>query len=231
MVLSAEEKRQLEAFRFSMKQTGSPLSIRADRLLHKTVLRGYLETLQLKLGAPNMTVTASLLMKRYSFAAVIALYAMSAWNKRIALPLHSVHLETDDKMEQWLPAFRIDPLVCQGADADREAWRKETVEALYKEHLSPLIARLQATASISPLVLWENVAIYIFWLYDTLRTDQALAPVRGRLDADLRHVIEAMNLGRFWIKRKNEGRRMTCCLYYKTAACKHCQTCPLRPST
>jgi ferric iron reductase protein FhuF len=246
MILSADEIRELEKFRLSTKRAHSPLSIRVDQLLHEETLTTYLEMLQRKLGAPNMIVTASILMKRYSFLAVMALYAMSVWNKRLSIAVHQVWLETEDSAETWLPAFRLEQFECEEVNAARDQWRKETIQILFARHMNVLIERLCQTTKISPLILWENVAIYIFWLYETLLEDKTFAHINEQLRDDFHFVIQEAKgelfgrysqnpLARFWkektyssLAKKEIRRRTTCCLYYKIATDRsHCQTCPL----
>jgi ferric iron reductase protein FhuF len=247
MLLSADEIRELEKFRLSTKRTHSPLSIRADQLLREETLTTYLEMLQRKIGAPNITAAASILMKRYSFLAVMALYAMSVWNKRLSIAMDHVWLETEDNAETWLPMFRLERLEYEGVNAARDKWRKETMQTLFARHMNGLIERLCQTTKISPLILWENVAIYIFWLYETLLEDETFAYINERLRDDFHFVIQEAKgevfgryrqnpLARFWKEKTYSSlaktkirRRTTCCLYYQIATDRaHCQTCPLR---
>jgi ferric iron reductase protein FhuF len=230
MELSDYERSQLEPFRFSMKQTDSPLSICVAQLFDEKDLRYYFEKLRKKIGAPNMAVAASIFIKRYSFVAVIALYAMSVWNKRLFLPFERIYLETDDTAEIWLPTFRIEPLQYTQSAQKRIQWSKETMEELFANHLSPLIGQIHPIAKIPSLILWENIAIYLFWLYETvLMKDEAFSDIAVQLNEDLQTVIQTMNLARFWEKRKKVGRRVTCCLSYQTTmAHSYCKICPLK---
>ena len=105
MNLSEDEIKQLERFRFSNKRMMSPLSIRLDRLHDERELAIYLQRVQQKIGARNQVVSASILMKRYSFFIAIVLYAMSVWNKRLPLSFRQIWMETDNELTPWIPTF------------------------------------------------------------------------------------------------------------------------------
>ncbi|QPA32844.1 siderophore-iron reductase FhuF [Thermaerobacillus caldiproteolyticus] len=239
MLLSPDEIKALEKFRLSTTRTASLLSIRVDRLFHERTLLSYLEAVQQKIRAANKTVAASIFMKRYSFIAVMSLYAMSVWNKRLSLSFDRIWIETDDEEKAWLPTFRFEKLEYEVTDGNRNAWRQETIRLLFAEHIFPVIEQLQKMTKISPLTLWENTAIYIFWLYETLLKDEALEDINARLRDDFQFVVQQADgtlfgsypknpLGRFWKETNGIRQRTTCCLHYQTAARSHCRTCPVR---
>jgi ferric iron reductase protein FhuF len=247
MMLLESEIAQLKQFRFSTEATDSRLSIRLDELLHKDCLITYLEALMEKIHAPNKAVAASMLMKRYSFLVVMTLYAMSIWDKRLHIQQENVWLETDDESEKWLPTFRFDKLECSPVDSDRQIWRSETIRILFANHINPLIEMLSKTTKLSKLTLWENVAIYVFWLYETLLEDEKFVQIREKLLEDFHFVIRGAEgdlfgcyhrnpLSRFWKEKtfspeqqKEIRVRTTCCLYYQTTKDgARCRTCPCR---
>jgi ferric iron reductase protein FhuF len=246
MIISEHEMKELQQFRLSTQRSDSQLSIRADRLLNKDVLVAYLEALQQKIAAPKVTTAASMFMKRYSFLVVMALYAMSIWDKRLNIHQENVWIETDDESEKWLPTFRLDKWECSPADSVRPMWRSETIRILFADHIYLLIEILSKTTKLSKLILWENVAIYVFWLYETLLEDEKFAGMREKLLEDFHFVVQEANgelfsryrknpLSRFWkektyspIHQKQIRVRTTCCLYHQTTKDgSRCQTCPL----
>jgi ferric iron reductase protein FhuF len=247
MIISEHEMKELQKFRLSTHRSDSQLSVRADQLLNKDILAAYLEAVQQKIAAPKAMTAASMLMKRYSFLVVMTLYAMSIWDKRLHIQLENVWLETDDESENWLPTFRFDKLECNPVDSDRLIWRSETIQILFANHIDPLIEMLSKTTKLAKLTLWENVAIYVFWLYETLLEDEKFAEMREKLLEDFHFVVQGAKgelfgryhknpLSRFWkektyssIHQKEIRVRTTCCLYYQTTKDgSRCQTCPLQ---
>jgi ferric iron reductase protein FhuF len=237
MTLSADEMKVLEKYRLSTVPTNSPLSIRVDYLLEEGVLMDYLEEVRKKLGAANSVVAASMLIKRYSFLIAMSLYTMSVWNKRLVLSPERIWMETDDSADMWLPTFRFEELNVEQCTGCRDQWREETVRRLFAEHLFPLMRKLQKITKISLHILWENIAIYIYWIYETLINDETLAHVHERLCDDFYYLVNDADgalfgtprqnpLKRFWKGDANSRQRSTCCLYYQTDGGSHCQTCP-----
>ncbi|WP_420768961.1 IucA/IucC family C-terminal-domain containing protein [Parageobacillus thermoglucosidasius] len=237
MILTAEEIKVLEAYRLSTVPTNSPLSIRVDHLLEEGALIHYLEKVRKKLGAANNVVAASMLIKRYSFLIVMSLYAMSVWNKRLVLSPERIWLETDDHDDKWLPTFRFEELHAEICTGSREQWREETVRQLFAEHLFPLIEKLRKTVKISGHILWENISIYIYWVYEKLRNDEILAHVHEQLCDDFHYLVHGADgslfgtlqqnpLKRFWKGNDGPRQRSTCCLHYQTGKGSHCRTCP-----
>ncbi len=238
MNLSEDEIKQLERFRFSNKRTMSPLSIRLDRLHDERELAIYLQRVQQKIGARNQVVSASILMKRYSFFIAIVLYAMSVWNKRLPLSFRQIWMETDNELTPWIPTFCFESLTYTTFSENRDKWRTQIIEQLFAEHLALFIGQLRKITNISPLILWENVSIYVIWLYETLLEENQVCDVRRQIYDDFLFIVQKADgklfgpysenpLYRFW-KGESRTRRTTCCLFYQTAKQAQCKTCPIR---
>jgi ferric iron reductase protein FhuF len=162
---------------------------------------------------------------------------MSVWNKRLVLSPERIWLETDDRVAMWMPMFRFEKLEAEECASCRSQWREETVRRLFAKHVFPLIAKLQKTTKISSYILWENIAIYIYWIYETLLNDETLAHIHPQLRDDFRFLVHEADgelfgtlrqnpLKRFWKGNAGVKQRTTCCLYYQTEGGTHCQTCP-----
>jgi ferric iron reductase protein FhuF len=247
MLFSENEIAQLKKFRLSTEATDSPLSIRLDQLLREDCLTAYLEMLKERIHAPNKAVAASMFMKRYVFLLVMSLYAMSVWNKRIHFDFKNIWMESEDENEVWMPTFRFETLKYTKADNDRQSWRNQVIVDLFANHTYSLVEMLADVSKLSKLILWENIAIYIFWLYESLMEDEKFAGIRGQLVADFHFVVQEAEgnlfgayyknpLSRFWKEKtfsaelqKEIRMRTTCCLYYQTTKDgARCQTCPCR---
>ena len=159
---------KLRTLRLTTEKLDSSLSIETSKLLDESYLKNYLVSLQHHIGAANIKVAASIFIKRYAFMSVIYLYTMTTCNKRLNISFENVSLETKDSDELWLPFFYFHHLDVQNLEGNREDWRESSIESLFKEHLSPILNILSNVAKVSKLVLWENIAVYIFWLYETV---------------------------------------------------------------
>lgn len=238
MRLSEEEVKALETYRFSSEAADVSSSMLLARLLNDDgQLAKYVAHVRAEMGAANDAVAASMLVKRLSFLAPMALYAMSVWNKRLVLDPERIWLDTDGEGEMWMPRFRFEPPEAEACGIERSGWREQAVRDVFAGLFAPLIVRLRRLTRVSPLILWENVAIYVYWVYERWLEDESLAPVADRLrddfyflvyDADGRLFGQKDNpLRRFW-KGASGMQRTTCCLYVHTKGGTCCQTCPTR---
>lgn len=243
--LSDLQINKLSKLRFSTVKTDSPLSVQIKDLLLESSLREYLKILGNRLQAPNDKVTASLFVKRYAFLSVIYLYAMSAWNEKLSITYENVSIETDDNETLWLPSFCFANLKTETFEEDRDKWRKNCIEALFKEHFLPLIDCLVRTTKVSKLILWENIAVYIYWLYETVLVEEGTQEaIKNRAKEDFQFIVFQASgdmfgndlenpLTRYYNERihieefrKEVRPRNTCCLSYLTINKQRCQTCP-----
>lgn len=219
-----------EKFRFTKEGTGPTLSS-----LLNGEMDSYLQTIQPYVNAPNKKVAASLLVKRLSFLAVNVLYVMSVTNKKIEINPDHIQIVSHFDGDTWLPKFRFEPLRITSIE-DREWERKKVLEQLFKEIFTPIINMLSKKAKVPRTTLWENVMIYIYWLYESVLQEphddfRALLEADGEL-FDMNHnVATTFYSAKRYVKPIDATVRVrkTCCFYYETNEKKaHCKTCPLR---
>lgn len=245
--LIEQEKHQLREFRFTAAKSPSELSIELEQLMDTEILSDYLMKLSKLIGAPNPQTTASIFMKRYAFIAVIFLYSMTVYNKRLDISFSNVSLETIRDQEQWLPQFYFKQTTAIALTGDRNEWRKESIKQLFAEHLCSIMNLLIKETKISKHILWENISIYIYWLYEKILMPYDNMEIRRRAQEDFHNLIHEapgnifdssnrnlLNKYKndlvFIREHKGEVRiRTTCCLSYrlKTGG-KYCKTCPQR---
>ncbi|QSD34261.1 (2Fe-2S)-binding protein [Pectobacterium brasiliense] len=231
------------------------------RVLDPDYCRWLLETLTPPLLSPSIKITASLLAKRIGFLTTAAsLYAMSVYNKGLNMTLDNSVLEFGHA-RLWTSTMPLyDLTVSQPELGQRDAWRDSLFDTLFAQHLSPILHTL-STVSGAPLrILWENVAVRVFSLYEqriewddpaaecspgmTLAQqvqqdfDALLAAPGERFGCDdnpLKPFFRAKTrvpvAGRSVSFRDVRFRR-TCCFYYKASQPQeYCQNCPLlRPT-
>ncbi|MEI4770659.1 IucA/IucC family C-terminal-domain containing protein [Psychrobacillus sp. FJAT-51614] len=231
---------KLRKLRLTTEKLNSSLSIETSKLMDEYYLKEYLVKLQQHIGAANMKVAASIFIKRYAFLSVIYLYTMTSNNKRLNISFKNVSLETKDSDELWLPCFYFHHLNVQALEGNRQDWRASSIEILFKEHISPILNNLSYVTKLSKLVLWENIAVYIFWLYETVLLEEGISQnVVKRAEEDFQSILSPTSNKLFGDYSENplaryykgelgttSRKRITCCYSHLTNSDKYCTTCP-----
>lgn len=114
-----------------------------------------------------------MLVKRSGMPAALHFYLFTVWGKRLPTAPASVSWEIEADDRGWMPSFYFH----KGAElieADRTEELKRLTEDIFRCHLGGLIAACRRVFSISKHILWENIAVYLYWMYDTLLEDPKL---------------------------------------------------------
>ncbi|WP_243387784.1 siderophore-iron reductase FhuF [Bacillus kexueae] len=245
--LTIEQWQLLQSFGLTFETVESELSIESIDLLDEQRLNAYLERIKSPLSANKISVCGSLLIKRYGVLAAIGLYSMSMWNKVLNVELTNVSIQSHHQNGVWSPKLHLKTLTVEELEGNREEKRTEWIIRLFKKHIDPLISAVSKIAKVSPRILWENVAVYILWMYESIPIEQLSCNLKKRVTDDFLFVVEQARGDMFGQydhnpltpfaqpKRFNEqvGKeirmRKTCCLYYKTNDEQiRCQTCPVQ---
>ncbi|MGG4488521.1 IucA/IucC family C-terminal-domain containing protein [Metabacillus idriensis] len=237
-----EELDYLSRFRLSLERNESVLTADAADLLNSDLLSRYLMKIQPRIHSDRLNVTGSMLVKRYAFLAAMALFSMTVFGKKLNTDPANLSLVTDDEDPLWLPSFYFHSLECIPASKNRGAWRDELLSDLFRDHISKLISIVAKEARISKLILWENVVLYVVWMYDTLLANKPEYVTIEQIQADYLYVVKEADGELFGEGMKNpflpfyreSGQaaeapklRQTCCLYYLTSEKRdRCSTCP-----
>lgn len=237
--LTGHEITKLHKYRFRVDLKNS---FNIADLLDEKYLMKFIENLIHIINAPSEKVAASIFIKRYAFLAVMSLYAMTVWNKRIDFSLNNVKMEIPEQGKNWLPSFSLKVVTIEDWDGtNRMEWRKRIFQDLFAENIFLLIEKFEKNFNISRLVLWENIAVYLFWLYETELKDM----VNKNVSEDFRFLIyeaEGQLFGRYkgnplqkyfcektYASDRDEEIRIrkTCCFNYQLqVSSKRCKTCP-----
>lgn len=239
------EIKELSRFRFSLSQTNSKISIQIGQFLLDDNVKDYLADIKTRVDAANDRVAASIFSKRYAFLAVITLYAMSVFNKGIMISdLNKIWLETDDEAKNWLPTIRITELDIVPFMKERTNWRNLILENLFKNNFQLMWDHLHKHTKISKSILWENTAVYIFWLYEQLIENLSHLEIVETIKQDFMYVIKESPGSLFGSYhhnpltcyyspktyvpelKRNIRYRKTCCLSYLSMKGTRCITCP-----
>ncbi|HET7627448.1 MAG TPA: IucA/IucC family C-terminal-domain containing protein [Bacillales bacterium] len=235
--LEHEEKEKLICdFRFAPEHAKTMFA--GSDLLSTAKLEKVLTEIGHLLHSPSMLVTASQFSKRYSFAAAApVLYAMTIFDQGLDVRADNCRLASSVNTEKWLPRLQLDeetslPLAGQ----ERSLWRKRVLQGVFKENLTKVNAVLAELTAIPEAILWENTAVYVFWLYEQ-RMKQADTPQRAEIKADFRYLVQeddgeafglsANPLKGLYDRETVDGLRVrqTCCLYYQLPGAGFCSTC------
>ncbi|WP_156292111.1 IucA/IucC family C-terminal-domain containing protein [Oceanobacillus salinisoli] len=244
--LTDKEKQALIThFRLADQPGSREETISMDMLLEQTFLEKYLNQLQHKFGTDSQFVAGSQLMKRIGFVmATPFLYTMTAYHKCLPLELENCFLVSSYKAGKWLPNLYIkDVTVEKINEENREKQRAELINKLFN-HIYQLINHISKVSKVPRPILWENVAIYIYWLYETKMPMELRGMDQKMIVNDFHYLVreadasvfqESYNpLARFYNdKREVEGVdepvriRRTCCFFYETGENESfCSTCP-----
>lgn len=244
--LTREEIKVLSNYRFVVEEPEKEVQIDFTHFLNEASTIIYLKKFKSELKAPDLKTAASVFMKRHAFLAAIYLYTMSAFNKKMNVSPENIILADAIKDGFWLPEFYLKNQstdVC--TDDHRNEWRLEAVRHLFKENLFPVIESLSKAAKISKQILWENVAVYIFWLYEKMLSQAEDEELRSRASDDFSYLIQSAPGELFGDDSNNliaqyysapiyqeetdsyTRIRKTCCFSYKLKEKgTYCNTCP-----
>jgi len=241
--LTMEEKGLLEEkFRLLFELPEEAESVPGVDFFSETSLLDFLEANQERIGSRKLKVAASIFMKRYAFLAAAYWFSFSVFNKKLEMDPASVALVHREKNNLWLPGFYVTSEAVS-VSADREQEREEAARNMFSGHLSLLVEHIRKATKLEGLISWENIAVYLFWLYETGLEDSTLAPVHDRLEEDFRWLFKRENgaffgdyhanpLHRYYVeKRLINGKmvrpRTSCCFSYLLEKGGHrCKTCP-----
>jgi ferric iron reductase protein FhuF len=241
--LSEQEVAELLRFRYTpILEQESSATLISDLVFQKE-MQAFLEEVKVEIQAPDLKVAASVFMKRYAFVVVFYLYALSSWNKRLHFTLDSLYLRSSEKDGNWLPEYYIKDLSTEEFTGEnRDKWRNQAIQHLFKDIIFPVLSTLTEEAKISKYILWENVAVYLYWLYEKVLDhnqnslafddyDYIVNQAPGRVFGPYeRNPLQRYGTEPVYLPELKETVRIrkTCCFTYKLGAKRtYCNTCPL----
>lgn len=208
-------------------------TVALSQLKDEATCREYVSWLKDYIGAPDLQVAASMLVKRLGYLWTAPFVtAMTFHNVKLSLDLnHSFlyHSTTfvDDGGTRF-PFLAMGGLqaestanvsatdTCSAPNAtgiaspsplmDRELWRKEVIEEMFAVQLAPLLHTLAKIGPVSKAVLWENIMVRIAPLY----SGRVEVPVQDkeRVQADFAYLTQIAD-GASFGERRNPFTRFT----------------------
>ncbi|SEM62939.1 Ferric iron reductase protein FhuF, involved in iron transport [Mesobacillus persicus] len=241
--LTKEEAVELSRFRYTPVIDQISSTVPLASLVKKNEMNDFLKDVQVEIQAPDVKVAASVFMKRFAFVAVIYLYALSHWNKRLHFSLDTLYLQRSHKEGNWLPEYYFEDLLAEEFPGENwTEWRRKALQDLFKDIIYPVLNALANEAKISKYTLWENLSVYIFWLYEKILVDEEGFSCRDDYDYIInqapgklfgpyhRNPLNRFNEEPVLLTELDEMVRIrkTCCFTYQLGAKRtYCKTCPL----
>ncbi|MGX1263170.1 siderophore-iron reductase FhuF [Rossellomorea marisflavi] len=237
--LSGDQWHILEKYRFAAHngETGTEVST----LLDPAQLDVYISNRLHLIGTEDRTAAASIFIKRYAFIAAMALMAMTCWNRKIDVTPENMILVDRMKSGLWLPHVHVKHVGMQAFHSNEE--KRAYIQTLFHKTIVPIIQAVRSSFNVPEMILWENVAVYIYWVYETddFFIGEGNGSDRGE---DFRMLLSEEHAHWFGTCRKNpldrfyrekspvDGEmirvRNTCCFSYRLdGATGTCKTCPL----
>lgn len=248
-LLSAEWQ-VLAGFGLKAYQQDEPLAIDSSKLLDDDLCLETLRNIMPELGAPNLKITASLVIKRVAFLTLApVLYAMSEFDKGLDGSIENSVFEYPLDNRIWqskMPLKNTSVSVWKRSDKEsREAWRNEILGKVFARHLTLLVEQFYRLTKVSRRVLWENVAVRVFSIYEQRILTNIAEEKRAIAEADYAYLLDKTTTQLFGLVEnpltvfyrdkqltvlsENPVRvRRTCCFYYQaTEPPVYCGSCPL----
>ncbi|BCB05524.1 siderophore-iron reductase FhuF [Bacillus sp. KH172YL63] len=236
--LTEEQWGFLRGYRLYHDLSGEAKGVTPRSLMSEEGMISYLSDRMPLIGTDDLKVAASLFLKRYAFTVALGLMAMTYWNKRINLSPDHLLLTDGEKNGKWMPFFHLKNSTVTECVSHQD--KVDYIQSIFQGHLTPLVQVLKKATGMSDAILWENIAVYVFWIYEN---DDFLGDDRTRKERDeqFSELLSHQNstwFGRFkknplaryhTSKAKEEVRvRKTCCLSYMVEDGEQyrCKTCP-----
>ena len=218
-----------------------PKDIAITDLLDEEKCLSFLQKYMQEIKAPNLSVAASMLSKRYAYLVVSStLYSMVVFNGVLNLSVKACALTKERKLCIQAGMYKWQDV----KSLEREEWREKVLHHLFSTNIKPVLNILKKTSHVPSSILWENVAIRINSVYRKILAEE-LEPVKiKRLNSDFNFLKNAsgdlFNLKENPIKHylkigeelKLNPCRQTCCLNYKleenAKGIVYCNNCPIK---
>ncbi|WP_347862516.1 IucA/IucC family C-terminal-domain containing protein [Salimicrobium sp. PL1-032A] len=244
-VITRDEERFLrEHFRyFTEAHAQEPVYeyIEAEELLTREGMEKLLNHLHIYMESESFLTTGSLLGKRFGYYAVtVPIVLMTVFDKFPDVSPENAAYVRIDENPKWFPKYRLKNKEVTVPEGDRREWIEENLRQLFRNHLTPQFFHIHRTTRISKKVLWESVAVYLFWLYERKLPEWYDGEELEELRKDFHFIVDEMD-GEPFGEKKNPltyfksqpvlesgaRERKCCCLSYRLhEESTFCKVCP-----
>ncbi|MCF6136258.1 IucA/IucC family C-terminal-domain containing protein [Pseudalkalibacillus berkeleyi] len=233
-----------EHYRLTKSKPSDASGLSSEDLLHTSeVIKFIDDELIPLLNAPSRLVAASQFSKKYAFLITVPFFSsFTLFDQVLNIDIDQCSVQPDSKKGFKGPRLMLKSERTSPTATDREGAVHNAIEKVFKNHVRLVWERLNEAASVPMPVLWENTAIYIYWLYETSLLKHDLVAQR-KIQEDFDLLLEApgecFGLNENPLKKFHHEKRellksaplvrvrKTCCLYYEVnEERKFCKTCP-----
>lgn len=222
-------------------------AVETRALLNDEICLNVLSQIRSDMGAPDLKIAASLVIKRMAFLTLAPLLSgMSCYNKGLDVAIDNCLFEYRMDNRRWQNQMPLKNVQVSVPATQRDVWRDTLLSRAFNGNLSLLVTQFHKLTRVPQAVLWENIAVRIFSIYE-----RRILPALARQEqmaiaqADLSYLIDkttteiyhtATNpIARYYGKSSCTAIppatirvRRTCCYYYKASEpVEYCSTCPL----
>lgn len=220
------------------------LQFSAASMLNKEEGKRFLREIGSDLQSPSHVVTASLFFKRFLALLSGGLYTMSHHSLELNISLPNVTLRGESTWK--LPSFHLQEAGFWRPDpADREYWREQVAQRMFRDTVKPLITALASYSGIHANVLWSHTAYIVHYYYDNWTSSAETTELGEQIASDFHFLTREAEPKLFGLRDRNPLNtnftviqhpseadhpiliRKTCCLQYRLQGGKCCYTCPM----
>ncbi|WP_173915783.1 hypothetical protein [Halobacillus sp. Marseille-Q1614] len=218
--------------------------VKGEVLQNKKGVQETLDEIHAYMESEFFLTTASVLSKRYAnFIATIPLASMTLFNKFPNMNLDNVELIRVDEKKKWLPRLHLlSKVVTQPVDQTREQWMREELDHLFKEIVRPVFLHINHLTRLSMDVMWENISVYMFRLYERQLAEWYSAEETERMKQDFYYIVRDLpgetfgtshNPFTYFLEQPKletgARQRKCCCLSHRLHTdSDYCKVCPKR---
>ncbi|NBI29887.1 siderophore-iron reductase FhuF [Chengkuizengella marina] len=211
-------------------------------LIDEQRLKTWLFRFAEQIKTEDLAAAASIFSKYYAHMMCAIPFIMSFYRKPIATDLKNITIYYVNKNT---PYIYIVPSAWIEKSENIFTDRDNTLSTLFKNNLQPFFALLNQMTNLKTLILWENVLVYIDYLYKEGLKMVEDHSTRNLIEQDYLYITQNAKPELFGINSTNplsiDGKmidhpeqkgesyriRKTCCLKYRTMEQTHCRNCPI----
>jgi ferric iron reductase protein FhuF len=235
--LSLNEQENLKKFRVYFHKEHPQGARSLHQFMNTSEVTLFLKDGQNEIGSSLPKVTASLISKRLAFIAVAHLYTMTVYNASLSSEPQDWMIISKKKNDLWIPHFYLKEDKVERLSGDRDSWKTAVVQKWINQLIFPAVHSLCNATGLSKKTLWENIRIYIDWLYLDVLSEIEDESNRKIVQEDYRWLtdptkefLKCSEEGNPFVACHNlqKGQRETCCLsHLLDRGAKKCNNCPL----
>lgn len=214
------------------------VSTTLDELLDEEYLLKYLHEISAHFNTDNIFIIGSQLMKRLAFNVVLPpLYLMTIHRMKLDLDFRKMWIVPNIVGDLWLPNLYLEDFAVEKIEENE---LEDYLKSLFTK-MNELVEIVTKVTRVPKPNLWENISVYVYWLYETKLKDERFKENADRIKSDFELLIRGLDADAFggqcnqltnfyWGRRiEEDGTRIrrTCCFYYgANSGRKTCTTCP-----